>query len=222
MLKKIPGIYCLLAGNLIPFFLLIGSVSLCFLSVTFYLKILLLLLFVYIFPPLMTRLLHRVYGIPQGSYTIEDIGFKVWWLTAQLQALYLRFSFLEEILRIIPFIYSGWLRLWGSQIGSRIYWSPKTVVLDRSHLQLGSNIVVGYGAVFAPHHYNRSENLFELIIAKCVVEDGVILGGASGLGPGARVAKNETLPSTFPLAPFYEWRDNRRFSLKKQSAQENL
>ena len=209
MLKKIPGIYTLLLGNLIPLLHLILFGAVFFLDLDRKVQVALAFFVIYLLPPLLARLIYRSH-FPQGKFSTSDPAFRQWWVVTQLQALFLRFSFLEEFLRIIPYAYSNWLRLWGSRIGKRIYWSPQIIITDRTHLNIGDGVIVGYGAAFVSHHFNKDSVGMELVLATPVVGDGAILGGASGLGPGACLAPNEMLPSTLALAPFYEWKNGRR------------
>ena len=53
----------------------------------------------YLAPPLLTRLLFAVCGRPAGRHPVESRPFLVWWLSCQLQTLFLRLPFLEELLR---------------------------------------------------------------------------------------------------------------------------
>ena len=61
--------------------------------------------------------------------------FFTWWLLLNLQVVFCRFSFLEELLRMVPGLYSAWLRLWGSRIGRLTYWAAGTAVLERQFLE---------------------------------------------------------------------------------------
>ncbi len=58
---------------------------------------------------------------------------------------------MEEILRLIPGLYSFWLRAWGSRVGKLTYWAPQTVILDRGFLEIGDHVIFGAGVRINPH-----------------------------------------------------------------------
>ena len=154
-----------LFGNLIPFIqLLFLIIFLTKLSgiVNF---IVFILAYIYLLPPLLFRILHFFYKIEPGAYKISDKELLVWWYGAQLQLVFSRFPFFEELLRIIPFTYSTWLRLWGAKIGSLVYWSPRVEILDRNLLEVGDRVVVGYGVKMTSHLINKEK----IFIAKDMI-----------------------------------------------------
>ena len=53
--------------------------------------------------------------------------------------------------RLVPGLYSLWLRIWGSRVGRLVYWSPGLEVLDRSLLDVGDQVVFGIGVRLNPH-----------------------------------------------------------------------
>lgn len=175
---------------------------------------------VYLTPPLVARLILLAFGRIEGRFETKDREFWIWYFVSQLQVMYLRFPFLEEILRAVPWAYSNWLRLWGAKIGKHTYWSPKVTIMDRSHLRIGDSVIVGYGAGFTSHHLNKTESDIELVLKAPVVGNNVVLGGLSGMTPGSVVCDGETLPSTMGLAPFYTWKNGRRFSQAAMTAPE--
>lgn len=192
--------------------MILGLVAILYFAVSFYLGLLSALAWIYLFPPVVVRILFALYGKPSGTLNPEHRGFWVWYFSSQLQAIYLRFPSLEELLRSFPKLYSGWLRLWGSQIGKSIFWAPGVLVMDRTHLIIDDYVMIGFGARFTAHHLNKIDEKLELVLAPCHIEANAILGGLSNVGPGSGVAKGETLPSTMALAPFYTWREGRRHS----------
>ncbi|WP_413289274.1 acyltransferase [Bdellovibrio sp. HCB337] len=200
-------------GNFIPALQLAGLIIFCWvgtLSITW--TLIWVLVWIYLVPPFCVRLIYLFFGRPEGTYYSQDRHFWVWYFGSQFQALYLRFPFLEEVLRVFPVFYSVWLRMWGAKIGKYTYWSPDVVIMDRTHLVIGDKVIVGYGAGFTAHHLNRTDDKLELIVASPRVEDRAILGGKSGMTPGSVVCEGETLPSTMGLAPFYVWKNGRRQS----------
>ena len=164
----------------------------------------------YVLPPMEARLLSAVCGRPAGRYTPEDSAFLVWWATLQMQTLYLRLPFLEELLRLVPGLYSAWLRLWGSRIGSRVYWSAGTVVLDRGYLDIGDAVVFGAGVRLNGHVLAKEDGKAVLIIDTVRVGAGAAVGGYSLLTAGTEVAAGESLRACLLSPPYSKWEGGRR------------
>ena len=102
-------------------------------------------------PPLLVRLVTWLRPLPSGAVDPESPQFLLWWFTAQCQVIFTRLPFLEELLRLVPTVYSAWLRLWGAQVGSFVYWSPGVAILDRPLVRIGSRVVFGIGVRLNPH-----------------------------------------------------------------------
>lgn len=210
-------LFTYIIGNFIPLIQTLVLIGLWFLPATIACQILLSLLWLYIAPPLLVRIIFIIWGKPVGEFHVNSKQFRVWYFSAQLQALYLRFNFLEEVLRLIPTVYSFWLRCWGSKIGPLVYWAPKTTLMDRSYLNIGRQVLIGYGAGMTAHHINRVGESVSIVIAPIEIGDHAILGGLSGMTSGSSVAAYELLPSTMGLAPFYQWKNGRRHSTKEKT-----
>ncbi|MBI3299082.1 MAG: hypothetical protein HYZ75_13015 [Elusimicrobia bacterium] len=165
----------------------------------------------YVLPPLASRLLWVVFGRPAGRYGVADRSFSVWWVTLQLQTLFLRLPFLEELLRLVPGLYSAWLRLWGSRLGARTYWSPGTVVLDRGYLDLGDDVALGAGVRLNGHVLQRgADGRLELVVDVIRVGDRAALGGYSLFTAGSTVAAGESLRACLISPPYSRWEGGRR------------
>lgn len=164
----------------------------------------------YLFPPLAARLLTAACGKPAGRYAPGDGAFLVWWVTLQLQTLFLRLPFLEELLRLVPGLYSAWLRLWGSKVGGRVYWSAGTVVLDRGYLDVGDGVVFGAGVRLNGHVLAKEDGRMTLIVDVVRVGAGAAVGGYSLLTAGTEVAAGETLRACLLSPPYSKWEGGRR------------
>ncbi|TPW20943.1 MAG: hypothetical protein FD126_1177, partial [Elusimicrobia bacterium] len=164
----------------------------------------------YLLPPVAARLLTAVGGKPAGRYVPGDGAFLVWWVTLQLQTLFLRLPFLEELLRLVPGVYSAWLRLWGSKVGSRVYWSAGTVVLDRGYLDIGDGVVFGAGVRLNGHVLAKEEGRLTLIVDVVRVGAGAAVGGYSLLTAGTEVAPGESLRACLLSPPYSKWEGGRR------------
>lgn len=168
-------------------------------------------LVLYGLPPAVVRFLLNPRQVSAGTYPLDSRLFRVWWFTAQWQVVFNRLPFLEEILRLIPGLYSAWLRLWGSEVGRFVYWSPGTVLLDRSLLAIGDRVVFGVGSRLHPHLIDRDDTgqaRFYLGVVR--VGDDAMVGGMSVLTPGVNVAAGEITPGVYALPPFAQWRGGRR------------
>jgi hypothetical protein len=146
----------------------------------------------YLFPALVVRVVLLWRPLPVGRIAVDDAGFLVWWFTAQWQVLFVRLPFLEELLRIVPGLYSFWLRLWGAEIGSLVYWAPGVTILDRSLVRVGRGVVFGMGVRINPHAIAPfDDGRTGLHIGPVTIGDGALIGGYSLLLPGSAVAAGE-------------------------------
>jgi len=116
-----------------------------------------------------------------------------WWGTHQLQRIYLAFPALEALLRLVPGLYSAWLRLWGSRVGRNVYWTPGVKLTDRSMFRIGDNVVFGQECAMSPHVITWRDGALRLLIKPITIGDGAVVGAQSGMGPGARIAPGATV-----------------------------
>src|SRR5207253_10465551 len=93
---------------------------------------------VYLLPPLATALVRPRSLLKNSRCSAGSREFLRWWYATQWQVMFNRFPALEEVLRMVPGLYSTWLRLWGAQVGGLVYWSPGVRVFDRPFLHIGS------------------------------------------------------------------------------------
>ena len=193
----------MLIFNYIPFFLFCGIV---FSVWKFYNDVILMLgiiaLIIYIIPPLITRLALLIYPLKETEYELFSMGYYVWWLTFCCQIIYLRLPLLEEFLRIIPGLYSMWLRVfWGAKIGRFTYWAPGTRILDRSFINIGNNVIFAADVRLNPHAQLNGK----LILAPVTIEDNVIVGAYSLLVAGTVIKANQETKPFLKSAPFTVW-----------------
>jgi hypothetical protein len=162
--------------------------------------------------PLVVRLTTLVKPLPRGRFDINSREFLLWWFTAQWQVVFNRLPWLEELLRMVPGLYSAWLRLWGARVGGLVYWSPGLVILDRPLVDVGSRVVFGVGVRVNPHVLAPDEytGRMSLSLGRVAIGDDVLVGGYSFLPCGATVAPGELLPGMRVMRMFTEWRDGRR------------
>ena len=130
---------------------------------------------------------------------------------ANLQMLFCRLPMLEELLRLVPGLYSLWLRLWGARVGRLTYWGAGLRILDRSFLQIGDDVIFGAAVRLNPHVLARNERgETELLLARIVVGERTMVGGYSLLTAGTEIAPDESTRAFLVSPPFSRWRNGRR------------
>jgi len=165
---------------------------------------------IYLFPPLAHRVFSIGFGAQSGRHTVGSAAFLRWWLSAQWQVTFNRLPMLEELLRIVPGLYSAWLRLWGAKIGSLVYWSPGVAVLDRSLLRVGSRVVFGAGVRLNPHVIvPGKKGEAQLWLAPVTLGDDSLIGGYSLITAGCTIPAGASLPAGKYVRPFSTWQDNQ-------------
>lgn len=156
----------------------------------------------YLIPPLLARCLMVIAGRPQGTCTLASRRGLVWFALLQLQLPFQRLAITEELLRLVPGLYQGWLRLWGSTIAWTSVWSPGVVVADRWGLRVGAGAVIGARAHLGAHVLVPGSTGPELTIAPVQIGAHAVVGALCAVGPGAIIDDHAVLPATRPLPPF--------------------
>lgn len=166
---------------------------------------------IYLLPALTARIIVKGFPIHSTVLSLGSADFFKWWALLNIQMIFCRLPILEEAMRIIPAVYSAWLRLWGSRIGRLVFWSPGTQILDRSFLDVGDDVLFGVGVQLIPHvmvRNDKGEN--EVLLAPVKVGDRAVVGGYSLLGPGSEIMADEATSARLLLHPFSKWRGGRR------------
>lgn len=165
----------------------------------------------YLLPPLLGGLLFRWAKPAEGRVRVGSRDYFLWWALLNLQVIFGRLAFLEELLRLVPGLYSGWLRLWGARIGRLTYWGAGTTILDRSFLDVGDDVVFGAGVRIAPHLHARNRHGEPVLLLGTVrIGDRAEIGGYSLLAAGARIADDEVTGACLIAPPFSRLRGGRR------------
>jgi len=153
-----------------------------------------LVVILYLVPPLTFRL-HRIFfPIRKSLSNLSDPKYSPWWGAHQIQAVYIAIPQLEAALRLVPGLYSAWLRLWGSKIGRRVYWTPNVEITDRHLLDIGDHVVCGHKCKFLGHAIKPSGQKMALYTRIIKVGNDVFIGAGSRIGPGAVIADGTFLP----------------------------
>jgi hypothetical protein len=164
-------------------------------------------------------MIHSLAPLPGTLISVDSGGFLAWWATAQFQIIFNRLPMIEEIMRMIPGVYSNWLRLWGSRIGRLTYWSPGMVVLDREYLDLGDDVVFGAGVRLNGHVILRNkQGRLELAVAPIKIGSGAAVGGYSLLTAGTEIPPGESTRALLLSPPFTVWRDGKRLKGENNDA----
>ena len=164
----------------------------------------------YILPPIAHRLTSVVFGPQTGRHSVSSLAFLRWWLSAQWQVIFNRLPMLEEVLRLVPGLYSLWLRLWGSKIGSLVYWSPGVAVLDRAFLRVGDRVVFGAGVRINPHVIvPGKKGEAQLWLAPVTFGDDALIGGYTLIPSGCTVPAGLSVPAGKYVRPYSTWQDNQ-------------
>ena len=159
-----------------------------------FIGILLVIFCLYILPVLVYRIHQKIYPIKEGvSYLLDD-KYSPWWGSHQLQVIYIAFPFLESLLRLIPGLFSFWLRLWGAKIGNNVYWTPRLEIADRGLIEIGDNVIFGYGVELYSHVIKPKKKNLILYVKKIKIGSNIFLGAGSRLGPGVVVEDGTYIP----------------------------
>ena len=113
---------------------------------------------IYLFPLLAFHLHQIVARLQEGTFDITK-GYSAWYGTHMIQLFFITFTSFEGALRLVPGLFSFWLRLWGSSVGKGVYWAPHFEVADRSLLVIGNRAVFGYGVKINGHMINPSRTM---------------------------------------------------------------
>ena len=209
---RVPGY--MVALNFLPLLLIVIGllVALQFSSVASGVAV--FLLWLYLLPPLLCRLI-LLSGAPvTDGATPDQPAFRRWWLLTQLQMPFNRVGLLEELLRLVPGLYSLWLNLWGAKVSLMTFWTRDVLISDRYLLTVGPGVTMASQTGISAHLVSPgADGRMRLVLAPVVIEDGAVLGIRSGLGPGCRLFAGELLPAGRLLPPHTGWRDGRKVSL---------
>jgi hypothetical protein len=167
----------------------------------------------YLLPPLAARAIRAVAPVREGRIQAGAKQFFSWWALFNLQVIFCRLPALEEMLRLVPGLYSLWLRLWGARIGRLTYWAAGLRILDRSFICIGDDVVFGAAVRLNPHVLARNDRGgMELILATVTVGDRAMVGGYSLLTAGTVIAPGECTRAFLISPPFSQWKNGARIS----------
>jgi acetyltransferase-like isoleucine patch superfamily enzyme len=173
----------------------------------------------YLLPPLAARIVKAATGLREGRIAPGTGAFFAWWAISNLQVLFTRLPFLEELLRVVPGLYGLWLRAWGSRVSSLVYWAPGLQILDRGYVAIGDMVVFGAGVRLNPHVFlKNSAGDMELVLATITIGNGCLVGGYSLLTAGTEFPDGEIGKARLLSPPYSRWKDGVRIFRMGDSA----
>jgi acetyltransferase-like isoleucine patch superfamily enzyme len=157
--------------------------------------LLLLPVAIYGFPLLLFRIHNRYHPIKEGKERLDLPNYSPWWTSHHFQALFNSFPSFETFLRLIPGVYSLWLRTWGSRIGRQVYWTPLVEIIDRNLVEVGDGTVFGHKVILVSHAITkkRSGTTF-LYLKKVRIGAHSFIGAGSKFGPGTVIEPHQIVP----------------------------
>ncbi len=150
---------------------------------------------IYVFPLLCFKLNKLLFGDARELEKFKETTYNAWWGGHQIQLIYIAFPIFETVLRLIPGLYSAWLRLWGAKIGRNVYWTPHVEVLDRDLVEVGDNVIFGHLVKVASHVVSPRKNSVWLFVKKVKISTGSFVGAGTVLGPGTIVKDGSFVPA---------------------------
>lgn len=178
-----------LLGRLITLFPLLhfsGLLVTLYLSVACHpLYFLAALAWLYLIPLILLQIHNAFFPLSETSIDLSEKKYSAWWGNHQLQYLFIVIPPLENILHIVPGLFSIWLRAWGSKIGKKVFWTPRVEILDRGLVEIGNGVVLGHLTAMSSHMVADIDGKPHLIIKKVRIGDKAFIGADSQFGPGA-------------------------------------
>jgi acetyltransferase-like isoleucine patch superfamily enzyme len=147
-------------------------------------SILAVLFSLYGLPVLVYRIYQWKYPIREGISYLLRKEYSSWWGSHQIQVIYIAIPALEAVLRLIPGLFSIWLRLWGAKVGQNVYWTPGLEIADRGLLEIGDRVVMGHRVGIYSHVIKPRKQDLILYVKKVKIGNDIFVGAGSHFGPG--------------------------------------
>ena len=153
-----------------------------------------LILVVYLLPPITLRVHEIFFPLREGLSKLSEPKYSHWWGAHQIQLIYIALPQLEALLRLVPGLYSAWLRLWGSRVGRKVYWTPNVEITDRGMLDIGDRVVFGHKCKLLGHAIKPKGTAVVLYLRAIKIGSDAFIGAGSRIGPGAVISEGSYLP----------------------------
>lgn len=197
MERVLEGVDMSLLGRLMtffPFFHIVSVAVFAFLALReiqhpahFMMFVSAMLFMLYLMPPLVFRINNFFFPLEEGITFLHEPRYSSWWGGHLIQLVFIGFPTLETFLRLVPGVYSAWLRLWGAKIGKGVYWTPSVQLIDRSLLKVGDGVTFGHEVDLCAHMITRRKDSVRLLAKGITIGDGCLIGARAKLGPGVVV-----------------------------------
>jgi hypothetical protein len=152
--------------------------------------------------PLCAYRLHLLFfPIPTGISRLKGQDYSPWWGSHQFQVIYIAFPMLETVLRLVPGLFSLWLRLWGAQVGRGVYWTPGLEIADRGLLEIGDRVVFGHRVGLYSHIIKPRNHDLVLYVKPIHIGSDVFLGAGTHIAPGAMIESGSYLTVNSHIYP---------------------
>ena len=151
------------------------------------------LFWLYLLPLILNYIHNLFFPLKEEDIDLSEKKYSAWWGSHQLQFLFIAIPQFEQVLHIVPGLFSLWLRSWGSKIGKDIYWTPRVEILDRGLIEIGDYVVLGHLAAMSSHMVASIDGKPYLIIKKIRVGEKSFIGFDSQLGPGTTIEPRSKL-----------------------------
>ncbi|MBL7546167.1 MAG: hypothetical protein JNL11_20270 [Bdellovibrionaceae bacterium] len=161
---------------------------------------------IYLLPLALFRLHSLFFRVEEGDYDLSKKAYNPWWTAHMLQYPFIALPFLESVLHFVPGLYSWWLRGWGAKIGKKIFWTPRTEILDRNLVEIGSGTIIGHLTVMVSHLVETRSGVPMLVIKKVRIGEKCLVGADAQLGPGTEIASRTNLKPKVRLYWKGEWK----------------
>lgn len=144
--------------------------------------------------PLALNKLHNLfYPLLEESKSLQSKEYSAWWGNHQLQYLFIVIPHFEQILHIVPGLYSLWLRSWGSKIGNNVFWTPRVEILDRGLVEIGDGVVIGHLTAMSSHMVADVDGKPHLITKKIIIGERSFIGADSQFAQGLSLSLAQRL-----------------------------
>lgn len=155
----------------------------------------------YLFPLLSFRLHQLAFPIVEGGSHLVGKGYSAWWGGHQIQLVYFAFPALEAALRLVPGLYSLWLRAWGSSVGRSVYWTPMVEIADRSLMEIGDRVIFGHRVSAYAHIIKPTRKNLLLYVKRIRIGEGCFVGAGTVIAPGVTIPAGSYVAAGSELHP---------------------
>ena len=146
------------------------------------------ILYIYLVPLMCFRIHNLIFPLTEGEWDLSEKKYNPWWASYMFQFPFIAVPMFESFLHFIPGLYSVWLRSWGSEIGKRVFWTPKVEILDRGLVKIEDGVVIGHLTAMSSHVVSEIDGKPFLLIKKIKIGKKSLVGADTQLGPGAEIS----------------------------------